>query len=161
MCATSFGWPSFLWQTVQSQTMARPWSDHNHTVHVTGSWFTCFPQCSSNVCSRNFFDHTRHILPPSDIYLGCFGLILHTWKGNIYFTELAEREAYGKYVDPGFVTRTHVRERTSESLRMFVNAQVSLRAFRFPQLAFKRFPQLTGVLGASRWTHKFPRTLIE
>ena len=30
-----------------------------------------------------------HILPPSEIPWGCFGLILQTWKGNIYFTELA------------------------------------------------------------------------
>ena len=30
---------------------------------------------------------------------GCFGLILQTWKGNIYFTELAERVEYGKYAN--------------------------------------------------------------
>ena len=28
---------------------------------------------------------------------GCFVLILQTWKGNIYFTELAERVEYSKY----------------------------------------------------------------
>ena len=41
--------------------------------------------------------HNRQILPLSEIDLGCFGLILQTWKGNIYFTELAERVEYGKY----------------------------------------------------------------
>ena len=49
----------------------------------------------------------RHILaetfivaifyPPLKSIWGCFGLILQTWKGNIYFTELAERVEYGKY----------------------------------------------------------------
>ena len=29
--------------------------------------------------------------PPLKSIRGCFGLILQTWKGNIYFTELAER----------------------------------------------------------------------
>ena len=39
--------------------------------------------------------HTRHILPPSEMDLGAvFGLILQAWKGNIYFTEQAERVEY-------------------------------------------------------------------
>ena len=29
---------------------------------------------------------------------GCFGLFLQAWKGRNYFTELAERVEYGKYV---------------------------------------------------------------
>ena len=44
--------------------------------------------------SCHYYYHTCHILPPSEIDLGLF---LPTWKGNIYFTELAERVEYGKY----------------------------------------------------------------
>ena len=33
--------------------------------------------------------------PPLKYIWGCVGLILQTWKGNIYFTELAERVEYG------------------------------------------------------------------
>ena len=35
--------------------------------------------------------------PPLKQIWGCFGLILQTWKGNIDFTELAERVEYGNY----------------------------------------------------------------
>ena len=38
---------------------------------------------------------------------GCFGLTLQTWKGNIYFTELAERVEYGNY-DHTYVASCHV-----------------------------------------------------
>ena len=41
--------------------------------------------------------HTCHILPPSETDLGLFLVVLQAWKGNISFTELAERVKYGKY----------------------------------------------------------------
>ena len=34
---------------------------------------------------------------PLKYLVGCFGLILQTWKGDIYFTEQAERVAYGNH----------------------------------------------------------------
>ena len=59
-------------------------------------------ECLFYLARSNVFDvskrcHTCHILPPSEIDLGLFWLILQTWKGNVYFTELAERVEYGKY----------------------------------------------------------------
>ena len=38
---------------------------------------------------------------------GCFGLMLQTWKGNIYFTELAERVEYGNYVSASCYNISH------------------------------------------------------
>ena len=32
---------------------------------------------------------------------GCFRLIVQTWKGNIHFTEFAERVEYGNYGEGG------------------------------------------------------------
>ena len=42
--------------------------------------------------------HTCHILPPSEIDLSCVWLLLQAQKGDIYFTESAERVEYGNYV---------------------------------------------------------------
>ena len=39
----------------------------------------------------------RHGRPPSEIYFGLFLVVLQAQKGNIYFTELAERVEYGNY----------------------------------------------------------------
>ena len=41
--------------------------------------------------------------PPLKQIWGCSGLSLQTWKGNIYFTELAERVECGKYDRAGGV----------------------------------------------------------
>ena len=46
---------------------------------------------------RRSCGHTCHILPPSEIDLGLCLAVLQAQKGNIYFTELAERVEYGKY----------------------------------------------------------------
>ena len=43
--------------------------------------------------------------PPLKQIRGCFGLILQTWKGHIYFTELAEKVEYGKWGDVSYMSR--------------------------------------------------------
>ena len=47
--------------------------------------------------SESMFLHTCHILPPSEIDLGLFLVVLQAQKGRSYFTELAERVEYGNY----------------------------------------------------------------
>ena len=42
--------------------------------------------------------YSPYYTPPLKSIWGCFGLMLQTWQGNIYFTELADRVEYGKYV---------------------------------------------------------------
>ena len=49
-------------------------------------------------CLDACMTHTCHNLPPSEIDLGLFCLLLQAQEGNIYFTELAERVEYGNDV---------------------------------------------------------------
>ena len=70
---------------------------HTYTLFVCCCFYTtlCYAMLYHAASGSPSWDlhlgHTCHILPPSEIDLGCVWLCLQAQEGNIYFTELAER----------------------------------------------------------------------
>ena len=72
-----------------------------HVIHICPSHIPYIPIIPLHIHYITLHPITYPILaifyPPLKWIWGCFGLILQTWKGTIYFTELAERVEYGNY----------------------------------------------------------------